>query len=75
MATAGAFAGDGGDARLNHGAITADRNPSMTPGVGIRPQHRALHDSSVSFEEYHFYARKTREEENALAANDRGMLR
>lgn len=29
----------------------------------IKPQHRDVHDSSVMFEEYHYYALKTREEQ------------
>lgn len=32
----------------------------------IKPQARAVHDSSVTFEEYHFYAKRTREEEKTL---------
>src|SRR3569833_57996 len=32
----------------------------------IRPQHRKLHDADVSFEEYFYYAQKTREEERNL---------
>lgn len=42
----------------------------LTPPVGqstavgyIRPQHRKPHDSSVTFEEYNYYAEKTRQEE------------
>ncbi|KAK5724894.1 hypothetical protein LTR17_013477 [Elasticomyces elasticus] len=34
----------------------------------IKPQARKLHDSAVSFEEYHYYALKTREEERDLLA-------
>lgn len=32
----------------------------------IKPQARAVHDSSVTFEEYYFYAQRTREEEKHL---------
>lgn len=32
----------------------------------IKPQARAVHDASVTFEEYHFYAQRTREEEKTL---------
>ncbi|EMC94851.1 hypothetical protein BAUCODRAFT_158358 [Baudoinia panamericana UAMH 10762] len=32
----------------------------------IRPQDRKLHDPAVSFEEYHYYALRTREEEREL---------
>ncbi|KAK3649343.1 hypothetical protein LTR56_006483 [Elasticomyces elasticus] len=34
----------------------------------IKPQARKLHDSAVSFEEYHYYALRTREEERDLQA-------
>jgi hypothetical protein len=32
----------------------------------IKPQHRKPHDSDVTFEEYNFYAEKTREEEKTI---------
>jgi hypothetical protein len=32
----------------------------------IKPQHRKPHDPDVTFEEYHYYARKTREEEQTF---------
>lgn len=32
----------------------------------IKPQHRAVHDPNVSFEEYHYYAKQTREEEKSF---------
>ena len=32
----------------------------------VRPQHRKPHDSAVLFEEYHYYAKKTRDEEKNL---------
>ena len=32
----------------------------------IKPQHRKPHDNTVTFEEYHYYAHKTREEEQGL---------
>ena len=34
----------------------------------VKPQHRRLHDTNVTFEEYNYYARKTRAEENASSA-------
>ena len=34
----------------------------------IRPQARKLHDPNVSFEEYYYYAQKTREEQDGLEA-------
>ncbi|KAK3071647.1 hypothetical protein LTR53_008247 [Teratosphaeriaceae sp. CCFEE 6253] len=36
--------------------------------TAIRPQARKLHDPAVSFEEYHYYALKTRAEERGLPA-------
>ena len=70
------LAADGGDIRLG-AAKDEKRNDSVAmgaaiPGMGIRPQHRLLHDPAVTFEEYHYYALKTRAEEDALAVNDRG---
>lgn len=62
------LAADGGDIRMRKD----DRNPSVTPGIATRPQHRLLHDPAVTFEEYHYYALKTRAEEDALAKNDTG---
>lgn len=39
----------------------------MPPDSGyIKPQARAPHDPNVAFEEYHYYAQKTREEEDSL---------
>lgn len=32
----------------------------------VKPQHRKPHDPSVTFEEYHYYAQKTRVEEQNL---------
>lgn len=32
----------------------------------IRPQARKLHDPDVSFEEYHFYAERTRKEQDGM---------
>jgi hypothetical protein len=64
MAQPGAFSSDGGDPRLHH---ACDR-----PDTYISPQQRLLHDPEVTFEEYHYYALKTRAEEDALAAKDTG---
>ena len=51
----GNFAGDGVD-------------PCMSTDVGrnrpIMPQERLLHDPAVTFDEYHYYAEKTRAEED-----------
>lgn len=45
------------DAPAPHDAL------SHTP---IRPQHRKPHDPDVTFEEYHYYARRTRDEERSF---------
>jgi hypothetical protein len=55
MAAPGNFAGDGGDPRLS-----VDYTNNYT-----KPQSRKLHDPSVSFEEYHYYAGLTRAAEQA----------
>lgn len=34
----------------------------------IKPQARAVHDSSVTFEEYYYYAQRTREEEKNIVS-------
>ena len=36
----------------------------------IHPQMRLLHDPAISFEEYDYYARKTREEEESHVSHD-----
>ena len=41
---------------------------------GIRPQHRKLHDPSVTFEEYHYYAKLTRAEEDNASRAETGIL-
>ena len=64
MAQPGAFSSDGGDPRPLH---ARDRQDTY-----ISPQQRLLHDPEVTFEEYHYYALKTRAEEDALAAKDTG---
>ena len=43
-------------------------NQHVTHYGGIRPQARKLHDPDVTFEEYYYYALKTREEEKHLEA-------
>lgn len=40
----------------------SNESPPRT-GTIIKPQHRRLHDPEVTFEEYRYYALKTREEE------------
>lgn len=62
MAQLGAMALDGGDPRLS------DKEGGFA-GQGIvaytRPQMRALHDKSITFEEYHYYALQARAEEDS----------
>lgn len=42
--------------------LNGDTGPLKdTRGNQIKPQQRKLHDTAVSFEEYHYYALKTRE--------------
>lgn len=43
------------------------KNHAVPPASGyIKPQARAPHDPDVAFEEYHYYAQRTREEEENL---------
>ncbi|CRG86545.1 putative GABA transporter 2 [Talaromyces islandicus] len=62
---------DGGDVRLNE----KERDFADTR-MGMRPQQRSLYDSSVTFEEYHYYAQLTRAEEDNYPDHDkeRGWL-
>ncbi|PQE23939.1 amino acid transporter protein [Rutstroemia sp. NJR-2017a WRK4] len=62
MATPATLAGAGEDPRL----------PGETNNTAVRPQHRKLHDSSITFEEYHYYANLTRAEEDASTDADIG---
>jgi hypothetical protein len=64
MATAvGQLSADGGDPRLSSERVEQSY---------IRPQHRKPHDSTVTFEEYHYYANITRAEEDSLSKKDLG---
>lgn len=62
MAQLAAMALDGGDPRLS------DKEGEFA-GQGIvaytRPQMRALHDKSITFEEYHYFALQSRAEEDS----------
>lgn len=66
MATPAALAGSAGDPR-----VSAD-NPDVMTSTYVQPQHKRLHDSSVPFEEYHYYAGLARAEEDASANHDIG---
>jgi hypothetical protein len=43
-------------------------SPDAVQSTYIKPQHRKPHDPDVTFEEYYYYAQRTREEELALEA-------
>lgn len=70
MANPGMMSSTGVDVRLNDAVGHA--------GDYVPPQTRKLHDTSVTFEEYHFYAQQCRREEAAnhgAAANEgRGIM-
>lgn len=40
----------------------------IVPSTYIKPQHRVPHDPDVTFEEYHYYAQRTRQGEKHLDA-------
>ena len=62
MSKSAGLALDGGDARLS-----ADEGTFGGQGIVAytRPQMRLLHDASVPFEEYYYYAQQTRAEQDA----------
>jgi hypothetical protein len=54
-----------------NGEELADHNgQASNPPTYIRPQDRRLHDPNVTFEEYNYYALRTRAEEKTLAPSD-----
>lgn len=65
---------DRGDPRLHE--KERDAIDAVDYGTGsdtaIRPQHRKLHDPSVTFEEYYYYAQLTRAEEEQQPNTDKG---
>ncbi|KAJ5257141.1 hypothetical protein N7478_013245 [Penicillium angulare] len=64
-----------GDPRLHEKERQAIENLSVeSPGGHVRPQHRKLHDTTVTFEEYHHYAKLTRAEEDQLLTPETGIL-
>jgi len=86
MAALGNFALDGGDPRLNGGPGVDDKGVAAGFASGydntdtytdeqitgaIRPQMRKMHDSSITYEEYAYYAARTRQEED-MHAGERG---
>lgn len=66
---------EGGDPRLHvdegKGEYEAEASQLYT-----RPQMRKMHDNSITFEEYHYYAQKTRAEEEVTFENEpkRGII-
>jgi hypothetical protein len=69
---------DGGDPRLEvEGELRGEKGSSSSNGadrndVLMRPQLRPLHDSTITFEEYSYYADKTRAEEEEHVADIQG---
>ncbi|OAA58428.1 amino acid transporter [Niveomyces insectorum RCEF 264] len=61
MAKPGNMAVDGADPRL-FDQVDKEAVGSISP-TAIRPQERKMHDPSITFEEYHYYAQQTRIEE------------
>jgi hypothetical protein len=58
-----AIAADGGDPRMPSSVIRDEDGPNS-------PVSRLLHDPSVTFEEYRYYAERTRAEENEAAQTE-----
>lgn len=55
------------DSRWDEPKTDNDKHTVLTATEGyIKPQARKLHDPDVTFEEYHYYALQTREEEASL---------
>jgi hypothetical protein len=50
------------------GPEDAFTSANVIASTAIKPQHRPLHDASVTLEEYMYYAEKTRAEEDSVAA-------
>lgn len=52
------------DEKKDHSnAPELDTPQNQVASTYIKPQHRKVHDPDVTFEEYHWYALRTREEE------------
>lgn len=66
----GGWKGEGGDPRIPPQPIPdlkeTSSNESVSAAGYIKPQQRLLHDPAVGFEEYHWYALKTRRDEEML---------
>lgn len=66
MAQMANMALDGGDPRLT--GVDDSKELYGLASNATLPQARKLHDSSITFEEYYYYAEKTRAEEDAMQA-------
>ncbi|KAH8808863.1 amino acid transporter-like protein [Xylogone sp. PMI_703] len=69
------IAADGGDPRMPDPEKFGLAETTATSGY-IRPQHRPRYDPTVTFEEYQYYAKETRAEEDLLEAknpSDKGI--
>ncbi|RAL63981.1 hypothetical protein DID88_003169 [Monilinia fructigena] len=64
MATTAELAGSAGDPQA--------RTENVNPSTYVQPQHKKLHDPSVTFEEYRYYADLARAEEHASTNHDIG---
>ena len=63
MAQAGGFALDGGDPRLMHDDAKGPAGAASMSYTAL--QQRKLHDNSITFEEYNYFAEKTRSYEDS----------
>lgn len=68
MAIPSALADSAGDPQVN------PDNPNAMAAAYVQPQHKKFHDSSVTFEEYHYYAGLARAEEDAGTNDDIGDI-
>ncbi|KAF7886288.1 hypothetical protein EAF00_010391 [Botryotinia globosa] len=66
MTTPSALADSAGEPQVDA------ENTNAVASAYVQPQHRKFHDSSVTFEEYHYYAGLARAEEDASTNNDIG---
>lgn len=75
MAQLGSVLGDGEDPRLQLHEKYDKAVDSAAYGV-VKPQHRKLHDATITFEEYYYYAQQTRleEEKNPTHDRERGLV-
>jgi hypothetical protein len=65
MAQLGSLALDGGDPRLPGDGIEKEKLGGSPNIAGVQPYQRKVHDPDITFEEYHYYAKLTRAEEDS----------